>query len=491
MDRKSKNSGEAIPRASITVDVSRISLKDDDGVDVRDQLEDIASRYSLHLHKLVALSNARPGRGFQPVTGYVMVLDPKAPILDGIFDVNKLFKGRVIAPLIDVKNSVAVIAMTSAGLDASKLFEAIEKKIPYEELHTLLERAYKIAFDKTNAEASARPSHVDALRASNAPCAVPTFSIMKKAFGFDIPHLVFEDHANIYSPDGVSVIEERLKKALERGDTVNDFFINPDMQRYYRTQLLWRSLVVHTMRSFIIDAIMGAQAVKNLDLHNLELTDQRSGDVHQVTNLIYDNAEGEVVYYSNAVKASVEEGALITSGPFGMALWVNRQSQTIGKLQSAGIESAVPYALGSVQPRAYALEEIVIALENESDQALPAHIRAPQDTTVSNVVKVVDHVPWMTNETQGRIVIGSATLILPKTHSGVRVAIPDLNAHYREGLESAKSWQDLLECGVERDIELNEPFQPVVTVTLVPNVIDTLELWKAKMKMQIQSSSSK
>ena len=119
MDRKSKNSGEAIPRASITVDVSRISLKDDDGVDVRDQLEDIASRYSLHLHKLVALSNARPGRGFQPVTGYVMVLDPKAPILDGIFDVNKLFKGRVIAPLIDVKNSVAVIAMTSAGLSTS------------------------------------------------------------------------------------------------------------------------------------------------------------------------------------------------------------------------------------------------------------------------------------------------------------------------------------------------------------------------------------
>lgn len=329
------------------------------------------------LKQLCLLPNAQKGVGFRPLQGFALELAPDAEFRPSDYNTQALFKGAVVLPLIPstlkVKCSVNKMSKCYSAISAEDVLGMFEASRA-ESLSDINQNSDHLSLSPLSGDGE--PSSVCLL---NEPKSGQFYVLV---VGHNLPD------SSAIGGDISSFLDKTLDKPL----TVSEAFfpgndVGTTMSRYYNSQKAYRALVAHKFRYRMLKRLypeIDVDAYYTCDAGKI-VADMEA--IHMVTNTA-DRVANSFVFYSNATRATLVSGSLISAGPFRQALWVNvpRGRGKDGKLLEGGSSQAVRDAKK--------LEAIPFSVPMSSDymgaiQSIVEHRAGTSSSTKGRFVEVV------------------------------------------------------------------------------------------------------
>lgn len=261
-------------------------------------------------------SNAVPGEGFRPLEGYAMELDADAPFVPGHYNTQRLFRGIVVLPLVP-----SALKANRCGRDQmEKLWGCLD---PCDAM-AMFEAASAEALQDVNRCSDYMSLAPSRFGEPNTACLMHEDTSGSYWLSVTTHMLPHEDVLG-----GEDISTYLMRKTIEENLTVSQALqpthpVGKTMARYYTSQRVHRELLAHKLRYHLLKHFYPKLDVEHY--YTCDVARMCSGEeaVHMVTNVVDKHSGGNtVVYYSNMIRATTNEGALVSAGPFKQSLWVN------------------------------------------------------------------------------------------------------------------------------------------------------------------------
>lgn len=379
-----------------------------------------------NVKRVVVGPNAEPGMGFKPLEGYAVVVSPQTPFKARFFNTEEMFRGCAVSFFAHRQCDMPNMASTTDDLTAKHMLKelrtaCVEIIREFEEDSTYMSLKFsrrsfptctmfidpRMGHHYLACEAHMLPTsaEVEALLGDDADIShagdtasssddelengmsKPNHANHRMDMGahmecvWDSDSDSEEDGAHGYkngkvmdsSRDSTQSSNADFTVAIERlaasGATFESMFVpsnsrvNMFLRRYYASQKAFRERLCRKMRERLLHHYLSGEMLRK------ELRQSNANIVsHSVTNAVHQLGDGNLVFYSNTVDASLGNGALVYGGPFKWSAWVHSE---MGRksMQDADMLSVAPFCM----PKSKAARDVVrvVAMasrENERDK---------------------------------------------------------------------------------------------------------------------------
>jgi hypothetical protein len=332
-----------------------------------------------HVEKMILMPNAKAGLPFAPLSGYLLKCKRDAPFVPSQFNSGTLFASRSIVRLFDLDDDATRAAMAVAVIPAPMIVEAVGSRVTPEWLVYATHRAIATALAIVNEEASkgkelGQFKLIELVPSQNVQCWAALVDEVKESR----VQLVVQTHAmprndaflnNIFTPPGGA--------ASMHGKTLLSVFEESrELRQYFVSLHAFRVTVTRLLRYYLIEKILGAEAIRRLPAVVDPRTDRRFlykadgiRSIRTNTHTSERAAGGAVYFHSECYDLVGEEGTLnnfglIVAGPYHELIWANANGQSAEAVRAAHGQArfggAVPSDLPTTMSAMRALESIAL-----------------------------------------------------------------------------------------------------------------------------------